>query len=588
MAKLKGKLLTIFKQSVKQLNLTDVTALDILSDTILFFSQNDPSRTNKYVSVMVNIFVNEIANKDDIVLIIHEFSNIEHKLSSNIFESADPELLAQVPLEIIVNPKDIQNYESYKQLRAVITIAMAYNTKKDIKNKVIEDETDVIYNQDDYMIVVPLTFKSSCFWGVETKWCTTSREDATYFNNYTNGGSLFYVIDKYRQDEKDHPMSKFAVYIRNGDADHNAEIFNRPDHQMGRGLNRMLPQRLIDLLMDYHHNGGVISWPIILNLFVEYRNNLSNMIFNDDIWKVGPAPIENGIALFCDQFPSYVCGIKLKWLDNNKRFELTLQWVRFHEQHKTVILTHPAQSITNRKVAIAVKTGTFPKLIEETLTQIVTNGITYVAVKLRILDDIIMSNFKLPVLGWNFTKIKHQLSSNAGSDLRSGQPSITDLGCYKFHVHGDFADLMSYAVTAELNFTANIFSIYGGETDELIWEDQFQDFVLLYYNEIGLVTLIHEFQTWVIQTITTQSSNISNDLYDDTTNKIISKDTAFDLYLKSPEDVNKRIKPSHKSKQFFTRTQLKEKTISEFENLIQGRAQDIKKQLEPDELPLNL
>ena len=244
MAKLNGKLLKIFELSVKKYGIAEL-AKKTLTDVIARFSVNDPSGTNKYVQLMIDIMMNESKREIEIIDLIKKFHSVEHKISSKIF----PDGAAYKNKKISENPKDIQNYETFKDLLTVYTLANNYVTKKESSNKIVDEETDVIYDGEDYIIVSPLTFQSSCYWGVDTKWCTTTKNEPRYFDDYTKNGTLLYVIDKYRQNDRLHPMSKFALHIRHGNERDGAEIFNRPDNPMGRGMEKVLPDFIIKKLM---------------------------------------------------------------------------------------------------------------------------------------------------------------------------------------------------------------------------------------------------------------------------------------------------------------------------------------------------
>ena len=55
------------------------------------------------------------------------------------------------------------------------------------------------------MIVSPKTHRASCYYGANTKWCTSSRDIGQY-KHYTNSGILFYLINKKNNE-------KLAIYI---------------------------------------------------------------------------------------------------------------------------------------------------------------------------------------------------------------------------------------------------------------------------------------------------------------------------------------------------------------------------------------
>ena len=60
----------------------------------------------------------------------------------------------------------------------------------------ITDDVEKVYEDNRFVVVVPKTHKSSCYYGKGTKWCTASKDTETHFSNYKGSGELYYIIDK--------------------------------------------------------------------------------------------------------------------------------------------------------------------------------------------------------------------------------------------------------------------------------------------------------------------------------------------------------------------------------------------------------
>jgi len=54
---------------------------------------------------------------------------------------------------------------------------------------------NVVYDDNRFFIINPLTHDASCYYGKGTKWCTAA-ETNHHFNSYNEDGKLFYIIDK--------------------------------------------------------------------------------------------------------------------------------------------------------------------------------------------------------------------------------------------------------------------------------------------------------------------------------------------------------------------------------------------------------
>jgi hypothetical protein len=88
--------------------------------------------------------------------------------------------------------KDINQYKTFAELYSAIE---QYETRIRRTVKSIEG-ADIVYENDQFTVVAPLTTAASCYYGAGTKWCTASSADNTHFNNYMKDGKLFYILDK--------------------------------------------------------------------------------------------------------------------------------------------------------------------------------------------------------------------------------------------------------------------------------------------------------------------------------------------------------------------------------------------------------
>lgn len=121
--------------------------------------------------------------------------------------------------------KDINQYQNFGELESVIE---KYGSNR--KNTIGDTESVKIIDNEDIIIVRPLTHQSSCKYGAGTKWCTTHKNDS-YFKDYTSKGNLYYIHLK--DFESDNPFYKMAVHIKyNGDEEwYDAEDKKMSDSQ---------------------------------------------------------------------------------------------------------------------------------------------------------------------------------------------------------------------------------------------------------------------------------------------------------------------------------------------------------------------
>ena len=129
--------------------------------------------------------------------------------------------------------KDLNQYKDPAEVEAVVD--ELGGASKNQQSKQAKSDTDVIYNDDHFIVLRPHTTEASCKYGVGTKWCIAATASRNYFHSYSSSNNKFYfVIDKTA--EANTPTSKFAIVINEQPTDENhsrIQVFNAPDHQVG-------------------------------------------------------------------------------------------------------------------------------------------------------------------------------------------------------------------------------------------------------------------------------------------------------------------------------------------------------------------
>jgi hypothetical protein len=62
--------------------------------------------------------------------------------------------------------------------------------------KQLEGEIVKVYEDDEWLLLRPLTYSSSKKYGSNTKWCTTQESNSEYFIKYSSKGVLIYCMNK--------------------------------------------------------------------------------------------------------------------------------------------------------------------------------------------------------------------------------------------------------------------------------------------------------------------------------------------------------------------------------------------------------
>ena len=93
-----------------------------------------------------------------------------------------------------------------------------------------------------WLVVKPLTLKSSLKYGNNTKWCTSSKENPLTFYNYSKEGILIYIIEK----ETD---TKWAAYWEINELGNKQEMswWNATDDRLDSML-VLIPEDIMDIV----------------------------------------------------------------------------------------------------------------------------------------------------------------------------------------------------------------------------------------------------------------------------------------------------------------------------------------------------
>lgn len=172
-------------------------------DVIDILAENDPTSSNKYLPFMIS------QTKEWVSWAFGEMKNETFKDMFGVI--ADFEDLSNRNL---LENKDIYSYESPEDVVEAIKLAKEKVTRSEVKKR----ETEVIHEDDRWLVLVPLSHRSSNMYGKSTKWCVAGEDQdfKKYFNDYTKDGILIYVIDKTvkEAETRNNPLSKVAFHNR--------------------------------------------------------------------------------------------------------------------------------------------------------------------------------------------------------------------------------------------------------------------------------------------------------------------------------------------------------------------------------------
>jgi len=91
----------------------------------------------------------------------------------------------------LIDNKDVLTYRTMEDMRGALAIASLKAQSKELEKQVAK-----VYEDDEWVVVRPLTFEASAKYGAGTKWCTTYTQEKQYFARYWKRGILAYFINK--------------------------------------------------------------------------------------------------------------------------------------------------------------------------------------------------------------------------------------------------------------------------------------------------------------------------------------------------------------------------------------------------------
>lgn len=216
-------------------------------DVIDVLSSMDPTKSNKYLPFMVK------CTADWVEWINNELKNETFKEMFEVIK--DFEDLSQRNL---LENKDIYSYESNQDIIEAVKTAKEKITRSEVKKK----ETEVLFEDNRWLVVYPLSTRSSNLYGKGTKWCVSSEDNnyGKYYKQYTDNGSLVFVIDKTIK-ESEYRTNDFAKVAFHNDKKKNDGItlWDIKDKQMGVGnamkVYNMLGSEIMDIINERLEKG---------------------------------------------------------------------------------------------------------------------------------------------------------------------------------------------------------------------------------------------------------------------------------------------------------------------------------------------
>jgi hypothetical protein len=151
----------------------------------------DPTPTKKYLQWMVNKGINDwktnskqnwMDDPSKFVPLINKYEKLKNT------KKIKPE------------HAEINKFNSLNDFWSMIDTyeeAQSKKDKKSIGQELIDaGEANVVVDNDKWRIIIPKTEKASCYFGVNTRWCTAATKSENRFDSYNSEGDLYIILLK--------------------------------------------------------------------------------------------------------------------------------------------------------------------------------------------------------------------------------------------------------------------------------------------------------------------------------------------------------------------------------------------------------
>jgi len=174
---------------------------------------------SKYTEMLVNLIKNDRLNQHDNRRADYEYDMIElfgvkkeviDKISSvdllilsmfmNNFVGNDNFRIFKEFIDLneqnLIVQNDVTKYKTFKDVELQISLSELKNIDKELSK-----QTHKLYEDEEWLVIKPMSYQASLKYGASTKWCTVSRDNPDYYLRYSRNGILIYCINKITGDK---------------------------------------------------------------------------------------------------------------------------------------------------------------------------------------------------------------------------------------------------------------------------------------------------------------------------------------------------------------------------------------------------
>jgi hypothetical protein len=157
----------------------------------------------------------------DFILGISDLADTNFKYTDFVLKYTHPNASPEEVEDIVDLVKDFDRFKQSLEVKDInkydlddlkLEIKLHKETSKSQQKKIDTSGTEKLYEDNNILIVRPLTYEASCKYGAGTKWCTAMSSESSYFKSHTREEqALYYIILK--KFNKDNKFYKMAVHL---------------------------------------------------------------------------------------------------------------------------------------------------------------------------------------------------------------------------------------------------------------------------------------------------------------------------------------------------------------------------------------
>jgi hypothetical protein len=157
----------------------------------------------------------------------------------------------------LIEKNDLTSYKTISDLESQISLSELKLIDKEMSKQVLR-----LLENDDWLVIKPLSYQASLKYGSNTKWCTTSKDSPDYYFRYVKRGILIYCIDK-------NTGNKVAAF-KSIDTSYEPETSFWDVKDLRRDSMELdLPNDVMSVIKDQFTNNKITNWDILTD---EERN----------------------------------------------------------------------------------------------------------------------------------------------------------------------------------------------------------------------------------------------------------------------------------------------------------------------------